>query len=85
MDTLKRKSSGDTAVVIGVLIDKIGRGVSFYVRLEYCKNRMIIKDHGNVRCERHKCVNCSTYFLVRIGFVDSATGRSMWLTSFGHD
>ncbi|KAK2172052.1 hypothetical protein NP493_997g01063 [Ridgeia piscesae] len=43
---------------------------------------MIVDDHGNDRCERHPCVNGDTYFLVRVCFVESATGRSIWLTLF---
>ncbi|KAK2173214.1 hypothetical protein NP493_892g02025 [Ridgeia piscesae] len=43
---------------------------------------MIVDDHGNLRCERHACVNGNTYFVVRVCFVESATGRSMWLILF---
>ena len=43
---------------------------------------MIVDDHGNLRCERHACVNGNTYFVIRVCFVESATGRSIWLTLF---
>ena len=43
---------------------------------------LLIHDHCNPRCERHACVNYDTYFLVRVGFIVSTTGRSMWLTLF---
>ena len=43
---------------------------------------MIVDDHGNLRCERHACVNGNTYFLVGVRFVESATGRFVWFTLF---
>ena len=85
VDTLERKpTDGDTAVVVrGLVIEKVRTGVSFcYVGCPYCKKRMIIDDHGNLRCERHACVKGNTYFLISVRFVESATGRSMWLTLF---
>ena len=85
VDTLVRKViDGDTAVVVnGLVIENVRTGVSFYfVGCAYCKKRMIDDDgHGNLPCEIHACVNCNTYFL-RVCFVESATGLSMWLTLF---
>ena len=43
---------------------------------------MIVDDHGNLRCERHACVDGNTYFVVRVCFVESATGWTIWLTLF---
>ena len=43
---------------------------------------MIDDDHGNLRCERHACVKGNTYFVVRVCFVESAMGLSIWLTLF---
>ena len=55
----------DTAVVVsGLVIKKARTNVSYYVGCTYCKKRMIVDDHGYLRCERHACVNCNTYFLV---------------------
>ena len=85
LDTLEQKAvDGNTAFVVReLLIVKVLRtDVSFYVGCAYCKKRMIVDDHGNLRCERHACVNGNTYFLVRVCFVESATGRSIWLTLF---
>ena len=85
VDTLERKpTDGDTAVVVrGLVIEKARTDVSFcYVGCAYCKKRMVVDDHGNLRCERHACVKDNTYFLVRVRFVESATGRSIWLTLF---
>ena len=48
----------------------------------FCKKRMIVNDHSNLRCERHAYVNGNTYFVFRVRFVESATGRTMWLTVF---
>ena len=31
---------------------------------------------------RHACVKGNTYFLISVRFVESATGRSIWLTLF---
>ena len=72
---------GKTADVLsGLVIENVRTDASFYyVGRAYCKKRMIVDDHGNLRCERHACVN--TYFL-RVCFVESATGRSIWLTLF---
>ena len=53
-----------------------------YALMFPCKKRMIVDDHGNLRCERHACVNANTYFLVGVRFVESATGRSVWFTLF---
>ena len=83
IDTLERKAiDGNTAVVVsGLVIEKIRTDVSFYyVGCAYCKKRMIVDDHGKLRCERHASGN--TYFLVRVCFVESATGRSIWLNLF---
>ena len=64
-----------------IVIEKVRIDVSFYyVGCAYCKKRMVIDDLGNHRCERHACVNGNTYFLVRVCFVESATGRSIWLS-----
>ena len=85
IDTLERKAiKGDTAVVVsGLVIEKVRTDVSFYYAgYAYCMKRMIVDDHGNLRRERHECVNCNTYFLVRVCFVEWATGRSTWLTLF---
>ena len=99
VDTLAQKVVDDnTAFVVGgLVVEKVRNDVPFnYVGCAYCKKRMIVDDHGNLRCERHACVNgntcvngngntCvngNTYFVVRICFVESATGRSMWLTLF---
>ena len=87
VDTLERKpTDGDTAVVVrGLVIEKARTDVSFcYVGCAYCKKRMIVDDHGNLRCERHASVKGNTYFLVRVFFVELATGRSIWLTLFDH-
>ncbi|KAK2175445.1 hypothetical protein NP493_731g01016 [Ridgeia piscesae] len=85
VDTLERKpTDGDTAVVVrGLVIEKVRTDVSFcYVGCPYCKKRMTVDDHGNLRCERHACVKGNTYFLISVRFVESATGRSIWLTLF---
>ena len=86
VDTLERKAiGGDTAVVVrGLVIEKVRRDVSLYVGCVYCKKRMIDDDHGNLRCERRACVNPNTNFLVRISFVESATGYVIWLTLLDH-
>ena len=65
IDTWKQKAVDDnTAFVVGgLVIEKVHTDVSFYyVGCVYCKKRMI----GNLRCERHACVNGNTYFLVRL-------------------
>ena len=82
--TLEQKAVNDnTAVVVGgLVIDKVRTDVSFYVGCAYCKKRMIVDNHGNLRCKRHACVNGNTYFLVGVGFVESATVRSVWFTLF---
>ena len=84
LDTLEQKAvDSNTAFVVGgLVIEKLRTDVSFYVGCAYCKKRMTVDDHGNLRCERHACVNGNTYFLVRVCFVESATGRSTWLTLF---
>ena len=85
VDTLAQKVVDDnTAFVVGgLVVEKVRNDVPFnYVGCAYCKKRMIVDDHGNLRCERHACVNGNTYFVVRVCFVESATGRSMWLTLF---
>jgi len=85
IDTLDQKArDGTTAFVVrGLVIEKVRTDVSFYyVGCVYCKKRMIVDNHGNLLCERHACVNCNTYFLVRVCFVESTTGRSIWLTLF---
>ena len=84
LDTLEQKAvDGNTAfVVTGFVIEKVRTDVSFYVGFAYCKKRMIVDDHGNLRCERHACVNSNTCFLVRVCFVESTAGRSRWLTLF---
>ena len=84
VDTLEHKAVDDnTAFVLGgLVIEKVPTDVSFYVGCAYCKKRIIVADHGNLRCERHACVNGNTYFVVRVCFVESATGRSIWLTLF---
>ena len=85
VDTLEQKSVyGNTAFVVrGLVIEKVRTDVSFcYNGCAFCKKRMIVDNHGNLRCERHGCVNGNTYFLVRVRFVESATGRSIWLTLF---
>ena len=69
-------------VVGGLVINKVRTDVSFYVGCAYCKKRMIVDDHGNLRCERHACVNGNTYFLVGVRFFESATGHSVWFTLF---
>ena len=73
LHTLEQKAvDGNTAFVVGwLVIDKVRTDVSFY-----------LDDHGNLRCEKHACVNDNTCFLVRVCFVESATGRSIWLTLF---
>ena len=73
LHTLEQKAvDGNTAFVVGgLVIDKVRTDVSFY-----------LDDHGNLRCEKHACVNGNTCFLVRVCFVESATGRSVWLTLF---
>ncbi|KAK2174746.1 hypothetical protein NP493_779g00007 [Ridgeia piscesae] len=85
VDTLEQKAiDGKTAFVVrGLVIEKVRTDVSFfYVGCVYCKKRMIVDDNGNLRCERHACGNGNTYFLVRVGFVESATGwpysTSVW-------
>ncbi|KAK2149563.1 hypothetical protein NP493_2964g00001 [Ridgeia piscesae] len=85
VDTLAQKVVDDnTAFVVGgLVVEKVRNDVPFYyVGCAYCKKRMIVDDHGNLRCERHACVNGNTYFVVRVCFVESATGRSIWLTLF---
>ena len=58
----------DTFVVGGLVIEKVRTDVSFYyVGCVYCKMRMIVDDHGNLRCERHACVNGNIYFLATVG------------------
>ena len=84
LHTLEQKAVDDkTAFVVGgLVIDKVRTDVSFYVGCAYCKKRMIVDDHGNLRCVRHACVNGNTYFLVGVRFVESATGRFVWFTLF---
>ena len=85
VDTLEQKAIDDNTafVVRGLVIEKVHTDVSFYyVGCVFYKKRMIVDDHGKLRCERHACVNVNTYFLVRVCFVVSATGRSIWLTLF---
>ncbi|KAK2172417.1 hypothetical protein NP493_965g01047 [Ridgeia piscesae] len=84
-DTLEQKAIDcNTAFVVrGLVIEKVRTDVSFYyVGCAYCKKRMEVDDHGNLRCERHACVNGNIYVLVRVCFVESATGRSIRLTLF---
>ena len=68
LHTLEHKAvDGNKAFVVGgLVIDKVRTDVSFY-----------LDDHGNLRCEKHACVNGNTCFLVRVCFVESATGRSI--------
>ena len=76
IDTLEWKpTDGDTVVVVrGLVIEKVRTDVSFcYVGCEYSKKRMIVDDHGYIRCERHACEKGNTYFLVSVRFVESAT------------
>ena len=83
VDTLEQKAvDGNTPFVVGGLVIKKVRTYDsfYYVGCAYCKKRMIVDDHGNLRCEGHACVNGNTYFVVRVCFAESATGRSMWLT-----
>ena len=82
--TLEQKAvDGNTAFVVGgLVIEKVRTHVSFYVGCAYCKKRMIVDDHGNLRCERQACVNGNTYFVVRVCFVEATTGRTIWLTLF---
>ena len=85
VDTLEQKVVDDnTAFIVGgLVVEKVRNDVPFYyVGCAYCKKRMIVDDHGSLRCERHACVNGNTYFVVRVYFVESATGRSIWLTLF---
>ena len=84
LHTLEQKAVDDnTAFVVGgLVIEKVRTDVSFYVGCAYCNKRIIVDDHGNLRCERQACVNGNTYFVVRVCFVESATGRSIWLTLF---
>ena len=74
----------NTAFIVGgLVVEKVRNDVPFYyVGCAYCKKRMMVDDQGNLRCERHACVNGNTYFVVRVRFVESATGRSIWLTLF---
>ena len=84
LHTLEQKAvDSNTAFVVGgLVIEKVRTDVSFYVGCPYCKKRMLVDDHGNLRCERHACFNGNTYFLFRVCFVESATGRSAWFTLF---
>ena len=68
LHTLEQKAvDGNTAFVVGgVAIDKVRTDVSFY-----------LDDHGDLRWEKHACMNANTCFLV---LVESATCRSIWLT-----
>ena len=53
VDTLERKAiDGNTAVIVlGLVIEKVRTDVSFYyVGYAYWKKRMIVDDHGNLRC-----------------------------------
>ena len=70
LHTLEQKAvDGNTAFDVGgLVIDKVRTDVSFY-----------LDDHGDLRWEKHACVNANTCFLV---LVESATGRSIWLTLF---
>ena len=54
LHTLEQKVVDDnTAFVVGgLVIEKVRTDVSFYVGCAYCKKRMIVDDHGNLRCER---------------------------------
>ncbi|KAK2144041.1 hypothetical protein NP493_4343g00006 [Ridgeia piscesae] len=68
VDTLAQKVVDDnTAFVVGgLVVEKVRNDVPFYyVGCAYCKKRMIVDDHGNLRFERHACVNGNTYFVVR--------------------
>ena len=83
VDVEQKAVYDNTAFVVGgLVIDKVRTDISFYVGCAYCKKRMIVDNHGNLRCERHACVNGNTYFLVGVRFVESATGRSVWFTLF---
>ncbi|KAK2177591.1 hypothetical protein NP493_590g01003 [Ridgeia piscesae] len=80
VDTLEQKVVDDnTAFIVGgLVVEKVRNDVPFYyLGCGYCKKRMIVNDQGNLRCERHACVNGNTYFVVRVCFVESATGRYM--------
>ena len=70
LHTLEQKAvDGNTAFVVeGLVIDKVRTDVSFY-----------LDDPGDLRWEKHACVNANICFLV---LVESATGRSIWLTLF---
>ena len=60
VDTLEQKTvDGNTAFVIrGLVIEKECSDVSCcYGGCVYCKKRMIVDDHGNLRCEKHERVN----------------------------
>ena len=82
VDTLEQKVV-DAFIVGGLVVEKVRNDVPFYyVGCASCKKQIIVDDHGNLRCERHACVNGNTYFVVRVCFVESATGRSIWLTLF---
>ena len=59
VDTLEQKAiDGDTAFVVeGLVIEKVRTDVSIYYVELYCNKRMIVDNHGNLRCGRHACVN----------------------------
>ena len=84
LHTLEQKAlDGNSAFVVGgLVIDKVRPDVSFYVGCPFCKKRMLVDDHDNLRCERHACFKGNTYFLVGVCFVESATGRCVWFTLF---
>ena len=60
VDTLEQKVVDDnTAFIVGgLVVEKVRNDVPFYyVGCAYCKKRMFVDDHGNLRCGRHACVN----------------------------
>ena len=82
IDTLEQKAvDGYTSFVVGgLVIEKVRTDITFcYVGCAYCKKRMVVDDHANLRCERYAGLNGNTYFLVRVCFDESATGLSMYV------
>ena len=54
VDTLEQNAANGNSpcVVGGLVIEKVRTDVSFsYVGCAYCKKRIIVDDHGNLRCE----------------------------------
>ena len=67
----------NTAFIVGgLVVEKVRNDVLFnYVGCAYCKKRMIVDDHGNLRCVNGNLSEYASSSRPRVL-------RSIWLTSF---